>query len=112
MSARDDHPALAHIEMHGLFNLHKQMAAALDEIDWLRARVAELEARPPHPAFMPFVVVDPTVNAIIVKTEIGWLHIGPQPPVQFEDPKDWAERVWRSFNDIGPFDFGSTGEAP
>lgn len=37
MSARDDHPSLAHIEAHGLFNLHKQMAAALDEIDRLRA---------------------------------------------------------------------------
>lgn len=37
MSARDDHPTLAHIEKHGLFNVHEQMTAALDEIDRLRA---------------------------------------------------------------------------
>lgn len=44
MTARDDHPTLAHMEKHGLFNVHKQMAAALDEIDRLRNRITELEA--------------------------------------------------------------------
>jgi cell wall assembly regulator SMI1 len=46
-------------------------------IEHLEARIAELQAIPPHPAYLPWVKTD---LPVIVKTETGWVHIGPEAP--------------------------------
>lgn len=65
-----------------------------EEIAQLRAHVAELEAIPPHPAFLPWVQTDETKGGgVIVKIDGGWVHIGPNPPIN----ENWAHDAWDSF---------------
>jgi hypothetical protein len=70
------------------------------EIDRLQARVAELEAIPPRPAFLPWAKLDPSDVGVIVKTEAGWAYIGAKPPT----PADWGSDAWEHFKNIGPME--------
>jgi len=54
-------------------------------IEHLEARIAELQAIPPHPAYLPWVKTD---LPVIVKTETGWVHVGPEPPVPDDCPHE------------------------
>jgi hypothetical protein len=70
-------------------------------IEHLEARIAELEAIPPHPAFLAYVITDPSKGGgVIVKTETGWVHVGPEPPVPID--AKWGDKAWEHFRDIGP----------
>jgi hypothetical protein len=85
----------------------EMVPALLDEIDRLRARVAELEAIPPHPYHLPWVKVDPNVRALVLKTDVGWVYIGAEPPVP-DGPL--GQNAWDAFLNIDPVEF-DTGDS-
>lgn len=81
MTARDDYPELKNEAVLGVLpSLRAQCDSALDEIDMLRAHVAELESIPPHPAWTPFIILEPMRSIMVQRADGSWVHIGPEPP--------------------------------
>lgn len=70
------------------------------ELDRLYARIAELEARPPHPWYLPWAKLDPTTAAVIVRTDQGWVQISVDPP----EDTGWSAEAWEQFKNIGPIE--------